>query len=73
MKADETSDVDMAAWVKDALDAKAARKSHGAPVSSSAPEVKEGHAEGPANPPVKETANAGAPVPKLPPVKEAEN
>jgi hypothetical protein len=58
MKEDDERDVDMAAWVASALAAKAARRSHGAPVSSSAPEVNEGHATGPAVPPPAQTANA---------------
>lgn len=58
MKEDSEREVDMVAWVAKALDAKAARRSNGAAISSSAPEVVQGHAEGPAVPSPTTTANA---------------
>jgi hypothetical protein len=61
MKEDDEREVDMAAWVAGALEAKARRRTNGAPVSSSAPEVAEGHARGPAVPPPTQTANADKP------------
>ena len=58
MKEDDEREVDMAAWVARALEARANRRTTGAPVSSSAPEVAEGHARGPATSPPSQTANA---------------
>lgn len=65
MKEDEGREVDMAAWVVKALDARSQRKSTGGTVGSSGPEVAEGHAEGPAaeaptNPIVTNGDGAGA-------------
>lgn len=53
---DETREVDMVGWVSKALALRAQRQRTGGAVSSSGPEVAEGHAEGPAAGPEAETA-----------------
>jgi hypothetical protein len=45
MKEDEAREVDMVGWVARALEARAAKKKNGAAVSTSGPEIAEGHAE----------------------------
>lgn len=45
MKEDAAREVDMVGWVARALEARAAKKKNGAAVSTSGPEIAEGHAE----------------------------
>ncbi len=64
MLADADREVDMVGWVERAVAAKNARQAGGQPVSSSAPEMQQGHGE--ATVASNGTTPAGAPVPSVP-------